>query len=313
MDDSDLLNDFQMPFALHPGLGRISRESPASLVQKRIVAWVLRQTALAAALILAFCAMAWAQSPLVSSSQPPSGDTFAPLPDAPLPQAGVAAQANDKGTVTLVETPVRILKDQAAIWTSPIHMRTPDLRWAVPLALATTVAITADHQAMSSVVSHDPLFNHANVVASDVLTGGFIAAPVALMGMGQLNGNPVFREAGILSGEALVDGVIVEQGMKLIFWRERPSADGARGRFFQTSVGVDSSFPSSHSVLTWSSAAVIAEEYPSFWTQLGVYSLATGVSLTRVMGQEHFPSDVLVGSAAGWLIGHYVYRKHHKF
>ncbi len=107
-------------------------------------------------------------------------------------------------------------------------------------------------------------------------------------------------------------GLVVEQGMKLVFWRERPSADNQRGKFFQTGAGVDSSFPSSHSLLAWSSAAVIAEEYPSRWTQFGVYSAATGVSLTRVLGQQHFPSDVLVGSAAGWLVGHYVYRKHHR-
>jgi|HubBroStandDraft_6_1064221.scaffolds.fasta_scaffold09851_4 hypothetical protein len=31
----------------------------------------------------------------------------------------------------------------------------------------------------------------------------------------------------------------------------------------------------------------------------------------RVLGQEHLPTDVLVGGAAGWLIGHYVYEKHH--
>ncbi len=48
--------------------------------------------------------------------------------------------------------------------------------------------------------------------------------------------------------------------------------------------------------------------YPSLWMKAGVYTLASGVSLTRVMGQEHFPTDVLVGSAAGWLIGHYVFR-----
>jgi hypothetical protein len=34
------------------------------------------------------------------------------------------------------------------------------------------------------------------------------------------------------------------------------------------------------------------------------------VSLMRVLGQEHFPTDVLVGGAAGWLIGHYVFEKH---
>jgi hypothetical protein len=242
---------------------------------------------------------------------PPSDGGSESLPDAPRPQAADPTRANDKD-VTLVDTPLRILKDQAAIWSSPIHMRAGDLKWAVPLGLATTVAITADHQAMSSVVSHNAAFNHDNVVASDVLTGGFIAIPVALIGMGQLRGNPESREAGILSGEALLDGVVVEQGMKLIFWRERPSTDHARGKFFQTGVGIDSSFPSSHTVLTWSSAAVLAAEYPGLWTQAGIYTMATGVSLTRVLGQQHFPSDVLVGSAVGWLVGHYVYRKHHK-
>jgi membrane-associated phospholipid phosphatase len=34
------------------------------------------------------------------------------------------------------------------------------------------------------------------------------------------------------------------------------------------------------------------------------------VGITRVLGQEHFPADVLVGGAAGWLIGHYVVRHH---
>jgi membrane-associated phospholipid phosphatase len=113
-------------------------------------------------------------------------------------------------------------------------------------------------------------------------------------------------------GEALLDGVVVEQGMKLIFWRERPAMDHSRGLFFQGDAGLDSSFPSSHSVLAGSTAAVIAGEYPSRWSQLGIYSLATGVSVTSVLGQEHFPTDVLVGSAAGWLVGHYVYRAHHR-
>ena len=30
----------------------------------------------------------------------------------------------------------------------------------------------------------------------------------------------------------------------------------------------------------------------------------------RVLGREHFPSDVLVGSAVGWMIGRYVVHRH---
>jgi hypothetical protein len=32
---------------------------------------------------------------------------------------------------------------------------------------------------------------------------------------------------------------------------------------------------------------------------------------TRVVGRKHFTSDVIVGSAAGYLIGRYVFRAHH--
>lgn len=234
------------------------------------------------------------------------------LPNAPQPQTTARGDDSTHEEVTLRNAPANILKDQPKIWMSPVRIRSSDLKWAVPLVIATGSAIATDHQTMTSVVSHDAEFNHSNVVASDVLTGVFITAPVALFSKGKLYGDQTTREDGILGGEALVDGVVVEQSMKLIFWRERPTVDHAHGRFFQSSVGVDSSFPSSHALLSWSSAAVLAEEYPSPWARAGIYSFATGVSLTRVMGQEHFPSDVLVGSAVGWLVGHYVYRKHHR-
>jgi len=242
----------------------------------------------------------------VSTTTDTSKEGSAPLPDAPQPQVNHEA-------VTIRDTPIHILKDQKAIWTSPLRLKPYDLRWLVPLAAATGVGIATDHHTMRSVVSHDVDFNQANIDASNVITGGLLGAPIALYGLGYLKHNPHAQEAGILAGEAILDGLVVEQGLKLATWRERPGQDNARGLFFQGRAGTDSSFPSSHSVLTWSSAAVLASEYPSRWTQVGVYSLATGVSLTRVLGQEHFPTDVLVGSAAGWLVGHYVYRAHHRF
>lgn len=268
--------------------------------------------ALSLTLMPGFCLSVNGQT--VSGPTPPqtSEVTGVSLPDAPLPQPAEAAKGDDKDEVTLRNTPMHFVQDQGVIWTSPLRIRPHDMEWLIPLTLATGAAIGTDHRAMSSVVSHDAAFNHDNVDASNILTGGLIAVPVALFGMGRYSGDGHATEAGILSGEALLDGLVVEQGMKLVFYRERPHVDNARGRFFQTGVGIDSSFPSSHSVLAWSSAAVIAEEYPSRWVQFGVYSAATGVSVTRVLGQEHFPSDVLVGSAAGWLVGHYVYRRHHR-
>ncbi len=224
--------------------------------------------------------------------------------------AGAQGKLPDAPELTVRHLPLDILKDQKAVWTSPARLRTRDLAWLAPLAAATAAAIATDSRTATTVVSRDPGFNQANVNLSNVLIGGFAATPAVLFGLGYYESDEHAREAGLLGAEALADGVVVEQGLKLVFFRERPFQDNGRGLFFQGSAGANGSFPSSHSVLAWATAAVLAEEYPSRWVQAGVYTAATATSLTRVLGEQHFPSDVLLGGAAGWLVGHYVAKKH---
>ena len=132
-----------------------------------------------------------------------------------------------------------------------------------------------------------------------------------MYGAGLFSGNDHLRETGFLSGEAQVDAQIFDAIVKLGSFRERPNVDKYSGRFYQLSAWTDSSFISGHAIDAWSAAAVIAAEYPSPWVQLGVYSGATATAMTRVLAEKHFPTDVLLGSAAGWMIGHYVVRAHH--
>lgn len=221
------------------------------------------------------------------------------LPDAPGTPTGVT----EKGL------PLAILKDQIPLWTSPSKIRTHDLVWLLPLGAAMGVTLSSDTDAMRD-VSRDRAFNKDNVNASNILLGSEIAIPVGLYGVGLLEGNAKARQTGIVGGEALADGVIFEELTKIIFRRERPLYHNAAGDFFASGVGANGSFPSSHSTLAWALTGFLVGEYPSKWVQLGLYSMSTGISLTRVLGQEHFPTDVLVGSAAGWLIGQYVSRKH---
>ena len=224
------------------------------------------------------------------------------LPDAPAAQIAVS----EKGL------PLAILKDQIPIWTSPVRIRTHDLIWLLPLGAATGVTLATDTDTMRE-VSRDRTFNKDSVNASNYLLGSEIAIPVGLYGVGLFKHNAHARETGILSGEALADAAVVQEVTKVIFRRERPLYNNAAGDFFAPNFSRNGSFPSSHSMLAWTLAGVVAGEYPSRWVEVSVYSLATGVSLTRVLGQQHFPSDVLVGGAAGWLIGHYVFQKHHVY
>ena len=242
-----------------------------------------------------------------STRQETTGQAGNPLPDVPKPLI-----VGPQDAATLRNTPRNILKDQAAIWTSPIRLRPSNVAGPIVLALATTVAITTDHQVMTSSRLQDASLNsHANT-ASNGLVGVFVALPVAFYGVGRLRHFTQSQETGILGGEAMVDSLAVNEVMKLVSLRERPTVDGARGKFFQTSVATGSSFPSNHSILAWSSAAVIASEYPGRLTALAVYGMATGVSITRILARQHFPSDVLVGSAVGWMIGRYVWRHHQR-
>jgi hypothetical protein len=255
-----------------------------------------------------------AQEPTSPNQAQPSGNNSNALPDAPRPQSTntAAAGLNEQDAMSLRQTPVNILKDQAAIWTSPARIHEHNLAFLVPLVLATAVTITADHQVMSSARLDDASLNSHAETASDDLLGGFVAAPVIIYGLGHIRHDDHATESGILGGEAMVDGLVVDEVMKAVAMRERPTLNSAKGKFFQTSVGLDSSFPSTHSMIAWSSAAVIASEYNGPLTKITTYGLATGLSLTRVLAKQHFPSDVLVGSAVGWLVGRYVFRKHHK-
>ena len=115
------------------------------------------------------------------------------------------------------------------------------------------------------------------------------------------------RETGFLSGESALDSVLLVEAAKYATRRERPYQDYANGRFWSGGA----SFPSEHAAAAWSVASVIAHEYPNPWARVFAYGLAAAVSASRVEAKQHFPSDVLVGSALGWLAGEYVYRQHH--
>ena len=228
---------------------------------------------------------------------------------ATLPNAPTAINDDEAGT--LRNLPMNFLRDQGAIWTSPLHLNEKRALGAVVLVGATTVLITTDHQVMSEHLQ-DTSMNHTAEQASTALTGLFMAAPVAYYGLGALKANEHAKETGVLGAEAMLDSVAVNEVIKIISRRQRPTINDAKGEFFQPNVNFDSSFASNHSTIAWSSATVIASEYNGWATQLAAYSMAAGVSLTRVASRNHFPSDVLVGSAVGWMIGRYVYHRHHR-
>jgi hypothetical protein len=260
-----------------------------------------------------------APSPQQTPQPPQNPATQANLPNAPSSvitgkphhQGKVPLEDIPHPPVKLVATPLNILGDSYRMFTSPIYIRGGDLKWMLPLAAATGVALSQDTHVAKDIVSHDPGFNDSNNTVSNALLYSYIGGSVTMYGVGLFSSNDHLRETGLLSGEAQVDAEIFDVVIKLATFRERPTPPDYAGKFYQTSAGAGSSFISGHAMLTWSAAAVMAAEYPSPWKQAAIYSGATATALNRVLAEKHFPTDVLLGSAAGWMIGHYVVRAHH--
>ena len=199
-----------------------------------------------------------------------------------------------------------IAGDQKAVWIGPKNLHWVDTEWLVPLGGAAAAMFATDTE-YSKHLSNSP----NRIKYSKDLSNYGLASLVGIGGglylWGHLTHDDHKIETGILAGEAAVDTLAPVYALKYAFGRERPLQDNYRGRFGQGGV----SFPSQHAAAAWSIASVIAHEYPGPLTSLFAYGLASAVSASRISGKQHFPSDVLVGSAIGWLEGMYVYRKHH--
>src|SRR5476649_2157921 len=237
---------------------------------------------------------------------PIPGDEIPP-PQKPTPSPTPQAQ-DSSGGVTFRKVFTNLPGDQKAIWTSPFHVRPTDSFWLVPLAATSGVLIGSDQHSMTRVQSNANAISRGNTISDGGLVA-FAAWPAAMYAWGSLQGAQRPRETGLLTGEALINSIAVNEAFKFAFQRERPTDNGGQGRFFQTTT--NASFPSMHSQLSWTAASVIAHEYPNSYTALLAYGAATTVSIARVTGRQHFPSDVVIGGAMGWLIGWQAYKAHH--
>jgi membrane-associated phospholipid phosphatase len=261
----------------------------------------------------------WSCAAQSALPQPPPAsvatEASSSLPDAPEPHKDPtppSATPQKPEPITLLGTPKRIVFDQKAIWTSPLHIKPMDAMWILPLAAVTGTMIGSDQHTMTDLIhinlndqQHFNTLSNAGIAALGV-------AP-ATMYLWSLNHYaPQAHETGLLSGEALVDALAFSEAIELVTRRERPNVNFAKGNFFSSNA-FDGSFPSNHATAAWALASVMSDEYPGWLMKTAAYGLATTVSVSRVLAEQHFPSDVLVGSAAGWLIGHYVYRAHHNF
>ncbi len=197
--------------------------------------------------------------------------------------------------------------DQKVIWTSPFRMS--KRRWlntALPVAVGAAVFIATDRTVANGLPNTQDQVVWSKRVSRAGAAYSLAGATAVPVLAGALTHRPKAVRVGLSGAEALADAVVVTYALKYAFNRERPDSTNGNGRFFHGGDG----FPSGHAVGTWATAVAIGPDRRTpRWLAITCYTAASAVSLSRIGARRHYPSDVFVGSAFGFLIGRYVAHK----
>jgi membrane-associated phospholipid phosphatase len=212
-----------------------------------------------------------------------------------------------------VRMPKYILQDQKAIWTSPVHTVKADVKYWVIFGAATTALVATDRWTVKQLPNSSSQVSVSTWGSRFGSAYSLIPITAGFYFIGSGTHEERFRETGLIGFETLIDSSLLVEAIKLVSDRARPLESDGKGHFWDSTNGRWSSgFPSGHAINVWALASVVAHQYPHpRIVPILAYALASTVVVARVGARQHFPGDVVAGSAMGWFIGDYVYGKRH--
>lgn len=207
----------------------------------------------------------------------------------------------------------RDLHDAASLAAAPVHWRAKQwTRFGEGLAAAGVVYAADSH--LYDAVQRNRSSSTNNFAKFITPFGGQRALDIsALMWLGgALAHSNTTRDAGhdSLEAEFWAAGVVTPI-LKRAFGRARPSqGEGARSFHRWTNSAHFESFPSGHATNAFAFATAIAGHYDNWVVPTIVYSIASGVAVSRVNDRAHFPSDVLAGALIGRVVAKGIVGRH---
>lgn len=229
--------------------------------------------------------------------------------------------AGNSDSTCYPELNVKYLKsyfsDSKSFFVSPVQWKGKQWIEFGAITAAGVLAYSQDEKVQNYFVNHqsqtadnfskfvfEPYGRFAPVIIGGLYIGGRLAKDNRLAGT-SLTAAKSFIVASVSAG-------IVKQ----LTHRHRPFQDAVPehanwdGPFSKIEY---TSFPSGHSTAAFSMATVFAMEYShTLWVPVLAYSLATGTAISRLYDNKHWASDVVLGSALGFLTGRFMWKQCHK-
>jgi membrane-associated phospholipid phosphatase len=127
-----------------------------------------------------------------------------------------------------------------------------------------------------------PLYNYG-------LTGGIYA-------FGLLTRNEKVRKTGVLLISSATAGGILQTVLKTAVGRSRPGAGRGSATFKPFSKEESyHSFPSGHTILSFTTAYAISKQFSNPWVKTGIWALGMITPVSRMWEGAHWASDIGVG------------------
>jgi membrane-associated phospholipid phosphatase len=163
-----------------------------------------------------------------------------------------------------------------------------------------------------------PFLNSASSYGLERLGSGLYTLPALgiLYGVGAITKDDKARYTALKGAEAYLFSSISAQILKQLTHRHRPyQVDPPNPNLWDGPFAPinNSSFPSGHSTIAFAVATVVATSYSrTIWVPIVCYTLAGLTAASRVYQNDHWFSDVFVGSALGFAIGRTIINNHIK-
>ena len=138
-------------------------------------------------------------------------------------------------------------------------------------------------------------------VLSPIIIGGSIYS------YGLFLKNENVRTTGRMVIESVVYAGAITTVIKTLFGRSRPFVeDGNHFYKFMQFNNDHTSFPSGHSTIAFAISSVLSNRINNTYASICLYTIAGLTSVSRVYHDDHWASDVFLGSAIGYFVGNFI-------
>ena len=124
----------------------------------------------------------------------------------------------------------------------------------------------------------------------------FFMISAGIYGYGLFAKNDKFRHTGVLIISSAVATGFIQTISKNAFGRARPSQNvGSRKFKFLSKESGYHSFPSGHSILSFTASHAIAKQFDNLWVKGGIYAVGLIAPVSRLWVGAHWLTDVTLG------------------